>query len=137
MEIKSKIYYNKLTGDVITITGELSGSVIVTTKEEDLKNHLENILIDDVELIELEYGTFAETFLNAKSYHVNVESKELKVIYYTQEELDEMSKPSTDDQHQNAVNTISQYLYESDTSLISEVEDLILNKKENEILGAL
>lgn len=93
MEIKSKIYYEKINCNILVITAEYI-DISTTTKEEDMEIYpeLKGKDINEVDFIELEYGTFLETFQNAKSFKINIENKKLEVVYYTQEELDEQRK---------------------------------------------
>ncbi|WP_150273212.1 hypothetical protein [Paenibacillus tepidiphilus] len=83
MEIGMKIYYEKDTGKVILNTGEKSGNVAPTTREEDFSYFkvLAERVPDTVGLIELEYRQYAQDFLNATSYRVNTETGELEFCY--------------------------------------------------------
>lgn len=94
MNIKAKVYYDILTGNVIIITSEMQGCVLETTKEEDMQlyEELKEKNASDIDFIELEYGTLVNTFTNAKSYSVNTKTKQLKVTYYTQGELENIQK---------------------------------------------
>lgn len=90
MDIGAKIYYDITTGNVITLIGERQGGVKETTKIQDMKSYIDlhDKDINEVDFIELEYGAYGSTFDNAKSYIVNLETKELKVEYYKQTEID-------------------------------------------------
>ncbi|MBA8980496.1 hypothetical protein [Clostridium saccharobutylicum] len=78
--IGAKIYYDIKTGDVLTITSEMQGNVEETTKEQDMEiyQELTGRNINDVDFIELQYGTLASIFTNAKSYKVNLETKKIR-----------------------------------------------------------
>ena len=80
MQKPSKVYFDK-NGMVVLRTSECEGNVISTTKEQDLK-HLNLQNINDIDYIEIDFGLFNKTFNNAKSYYVNVETKQLIVEYY-------------------------------------------------------
>lgn len=97
MQVKSKIYYEIATGNVLLVTSEMEGSVIETTKEQDIQyySQLQGKDANEIDFIELEYGTLVTTFTNAKSYIVNLTSKKLEVTYYTQQELDELVNTTT------------------------------------------
>lgn len=91
-QIKSKVYYEIATGNVLTITSESEGGVIEKNKNDDmteceqLKSYNEN----EVDYIELEYGTSLITCNNAKSFNVDLATKKLQVEYLTQSEIDEI-----------------------------------------------
>lgn len=137
-QIATKIYYLIATGEVLTITSEMQGSVESTTKEQDMNlyEQLKNYTIDEVDFIELEYGTLAETFNNAKSYKVNLKSKQLEVIYYTKEELTSMQVQYQENQDLNSrVSDISTYLLGSDSNTIADIENSILEIEKNKIIN--
>jgi hypothetical protein len=96
-QIKAKVYYLIETGEVLAITSEMQGNIEKTTKSQDMKIYpqLKDKNTNDVDYIELTYGTLASTFNNAKSYKVNLTTKRLEVTYYTQEELDAIVSQTT------------------------------------------
>lgn len=81
MKICSKVYYYKNTGECITITGEHNGLSYTPTIENDI-GHIKDIQYKNVEYLELEYGTLERTISKAKSYYVDIETKQLIVEYY-------------------------------------------------------
>ncbi|OOM69663.1 hypothetical protein [Clostridium sp. BL-8] len=89
MQIKSKVYYNVVSGQVLLITSEMEGSCEETTKEQDMLVYPELVGKDSstIDYIELPYGSIIQTFNLAKSYTIDVKTKKLNVIYYTQDEL--------------------------------------------------
>lgn len=132
-KIKSRIYYEKLNGNVLVVTAEKDGGVIETTKEEDMTTYhkLKDKNINDIDYIELEYGTLAGTFINVKSYRVNVDTKILELTYFTQAELDSMNQA---DQEQeiisNRTGSISEYLQSNyDEETLTQIEDLIIQQE--------
>ena len=136
-QISSKIYYDTATGVVLCITSEMQGTVKPTTKEHDMEiyEELKDKNMDEVDSIELEYGTLATTFNNAKSYQINLGTKKLEVTYYTQEELDAMHQELQETQALNdRVTDISQYL-QNQTDLISDVENSIIQSELNKLLN--
>lgn len=142
-QIGTKVYYDVKTGDILTITSEMQGTVNETTKEEDMKiyQELKNKNIDDVDYIELEYGTLSTTFTNSKSYKVNLETRKLDITYFTQEEIDKMKADyESNIQNEQALNdnisTISEYLTQNSAN-IADIEDYILQKEQNKILGVM
>jgi hypothetical protein len=58
MQIGRKIYYEKLTGNVLLDTGERAGDVVPTTAEQDfvLYTVLQQYVPDEVGTVQLEYG---------------------------------------------------------------------------------
>lgn len=137
-KIASKIYYSISTGEVLFITSECQGSVEPTTKEQDMKiyEQLKNYNIHEVDFIELEYGTLANTFNNSKSYKVNLKTKQLEVIYYTNEELTSMQVQYQETQDLDSrVSDISTYLLGSDSNTIADIENSILEIEKNKIIN--
>jgi hypothetical protein len=67
-----KIYYDKLTGNVILITGEMQGDVRETTKEEDFQSFvaLQQRVPETVGCVQLEYGQYADK-LGLYEFHVD------------------------------------------------------------------
>lgn len=61
MNIGAKIYYDKSTGSVIVNTGERSGDVIETTKEQDFVSYIQltERNPDSVGMVHLDYGSYA------------------------------------------------------------------------------
>jgi hypothetical protein len=97
--------------------------------------------IDEVDFIELEYGTVVSTFANIKSYSVDVKTKTFKPIYYTQEELDDIkAKQEAELKSQQLLNertsTITNYLNIDSTS-ISDIEKYILQREKTKIIGGI
>lgn len=128
-QIAGKIYYLILTGEVLTITSECRGAVEPTTKEQDMELYeaLKTYSIDEVDFIELEYGTLAETFNNAELYKINLETNKLEVTYYTEEELTAIQQQNQAVQELNSrVSDISTYLLSSDSTTIADIENSIL-----------
>lgn len=137
-EVKAKVYYEVLTGNVLTITSECQGSIEETTKEHDMKiyEQLKDKNIDEIDFIELEYGTLAATFNNAKLYSINLETKELEVIYYTQEELSAIQQQNQEVQDLNSrVSDITQYLSSSNETTIADIENSILEIELNKTIN--
>ncbi|SMF88128.1 hypothetical protein SAMN05661091_4130 [Paenibacillus uliginis N3/975] len=64
MNIGSKIYFDKITGDVIENTGERTGAVVETTREQDFEVYiaLSERVPETVGMIQLEYGAYASDF---------------------------------------------------------------------------
>lgn len=60
MQIGSKIYYDKETGNVIQIVFERSGHVVETTREQDFATYvaLTARVQDSVGMLQLEYGAY-------------------------------------------------------------------------------
>lgn len=138
-QIKAKVYYLIYTGEVLTITSEMQGCVEQTTKEQDMTMYLQlkDKNIDDIDFIELEYGTLSTTFNNVKTYSINLETKTLEVIYYTQEELDvqtleQLSRQTISDR----INTISTYINLDNTS-IEDLENYILQREKDKTIGGV
>ncbi|WP_252224254.1 MULTISPECIES: hypothetical protein [unclassified Clostridium] len=137
MNIKAKIYYDNEKGDVLLVTP--AGYVKETTEEEDFKNYklkdknkatIDKILLSERELKEILF------IKNVKYYKVNLETKQLKVIYYTEEELKEMQQENQATENlNNRISDISSYLVNSGEKTISKIENTILETEKNKVLN--
>ncbi|AGX44498.1 hypothetical protein [Clostridium saccharobutylicum] len=142
-QIKSKFYYEISTGNILQITSELQDDILESTKEQDMKKYdsLKNKIPDDIDYVEVEFGTLFNILTTSKSYKVNIETKKLEIEYYTQEEIDERnteySQQVKNEQALNdSISNISKYLKQNSNN-ISEVENYILQKEQNKILGVM
>lgn len=132
---KARIYY-KNTGEVICITDESYGAVPFISVDDDYNNYknLSNFNVGELAFIELELGE-REKIIGVKSYKVNVETKELEIENFTQEELQFMQQQSQENKTLNTrISDIANYLNE-DSSSIQDVEDYILQKEQNKIIN--
>lgn len=131
ININSKIYYLKTNGKVILITPEysLNFEIEKSNLDADYKKYAELQLVNksDIDFIELEYGKFNSLFINAKSYNVNIKSKELEIIYFTKEELEELEKENNTSSSASRI----EELEKENEKLIDEIIDL---KVENLLL---
>lgn len=78
-----RIYYDVITGDLITDTGEKYGSVKITTIEQDILSFksLSERNRETFDVLELPYGAYAQDFATCNGYRVNPETKGLEFIY--------------------------------------------------------
>lgn len=76
-KIGRKVYYDKLTGEVIKDTGEKVGKVTQTTIEQDITafTALSERNRDTFDVIELEYGEYSQDFQEGRLIGVNLETK--------------------------------------------------------------
>ena len=83
MKIGRKIFYDKVTGNNIIDTGEHEGSVVKKTIEQDIATYtaLSERNRDSFDVLELEYGQYAQDFAECNGYRVNPETKELEFSY--------------------------------------------------------
>lgn len=83
MQLGRKIYFDKITGNVLVDTGERMGSVRETTVEEDFQIYqtLAERVPETVDMIQLWFGQFAQDFAECNGYRVNPETKELEFSY--------------------------------------------------------
>lgn len=81
--IRRKIYFDILTGQVIVDTGERQFSVVETTVEQDIMTFtgLSERNRNTFDILELEYGQYAQDFAECIGYQVNPETKELEFSY--------------------------------------------------------
>ncbi|WP_315074055.1 hypothetical protein [uncultured Clostridium sp.] len=135
-QICAKVYYEIATGEVLMVVSEMQGDILKSTKEDDMRLYLQlrNRNSSDIDYIDLNYGTLATTFTNAKSYKVNLDARKLEVVYYTEDELNSMQKQIQENQELSSrVSDISTYLSNADGTTISNVEDTILGVESNKV----
>jgi polyhydroxyalkanoate synthesis regulator protein len=82
-KIGRKIFYDIITGDVITDTGERQGAVTATTIEQDIETFktLKERVRETFDVIELPFGAYAQDFSECNGYRVNPETKQLDFSY--------------------------------------------------------
>ncbi|MBY0014041.1 hypothetical protein [Paenibacillus typhae] len=73
MNIGRRIYYDKVTGDIIQETGERSGDVIITTIDQDFVfcSKLSERVRETVGCLELEFGDYADDFREGQLIRIN------------------------------------------------------------------
>lgn len=78
-----KLFFDITSGNIITDTGERQGSVVSTTIEQDILtfNALSERNRDTFDVLELEYGQYAQDFTESNGYRVNPETKTLEFSY--------------------------------------------------------
>jgi hypothetical protein len=112
------------TGAVLLITAEMQGDIFETTKEHDFEAYeeLQNVDINKTDFITIEYGTYSKVFNNHKSCIVDLETKQLKVDYYTQAEIDEINN--------NIPLSAEQLLEQDNANLLIELvqKDILINQ---------
>lgn len=83
MQIGSKIYYDKATGNVLVNTGDRSGDVIETTQEQDFAAYkvLSERNPETVGVIQLEYRQFEKVFDECSGYRINLDTLALEFSY--------------------------------------------------------
>lgn len=134
--VKAKIYYLLSTGEGLLTTSEMTGDVVETTKEQDILAYtqLKDKKIDEIDFIELEYGTAKATLHKVKSCKVDLKTKKLECIYYTDEEIAQRSNQCKSRRDLiSRVSDLTQYLYNNEDAT-SAVEDLIIQTEQNKIL---
>lgn len=83
MKIGRRIYYELETGNVIVDTGERSGSVVETTREQDFASFraLSERNPETVGMIQLEYGKYAEDFAQCNGYRIDPVTQQVLFSY--------------------------------------------------------
>ncbi|MGG1291360.1 hypothetical protein ABE218_08395 [Bacillus smithii] len=82
--IRRKIYYDKQTGIPIVTTPEMINPWITeTTVEQDIATYreLSERNRDSFDVIQLEYGQYAQDFAECDAFRVNPETKQLEFSY--------------------------------------------------------
>lgn len=84
IEIGKRVFYDIRNGEVVAIVGERSGHVRPTTIEEDIDSFpkLQERNRETFDYLDLEYGAFQEDFSRGKLVAIDLETKELKFVYY-------------------------------------------------------
>lgn len=83
MQIGRRIFYDKTSGDVIIDTSERQGSVVSTTIDYDISIYtaLSERNRNTFDVIELDYGKYAQDFMECNGYRVDVTTKEILFSY--------------------------------------------------------
>ncbi|MGG3840043.1 hypothetical protein ABEV00_23870 [Paenibacillus thiaminolyticus] len=83
MKIGRRIYFAPSSGVPLVDTGERSGSVVETTIEEDFLTYkaLSERNRESFDVLQLEYGQYAEDFATCSGYRVNPATKQLEFSY--------------------------------------------------------
>lgn len=78
-----RIYYEKITGNVIVSTPEKSGDVIEYEIEHEilLYKELSELNRETFDVIQLEFGQYAQDFAECNGYRVNPQTKQLEFSY--------------------------------------------------------
>ena len=81
-QIGRRVYYNKLTGEILTDTGEREGEVVETTIDDDFNFFpgLTGRTLNDTGVIELEYGELRERIEGRESWRVDIGSSQLVIV---------------------------------------------------------
>lgn len=121
MNIGRKIFYEINTGNVIIDTGERTGSVVQTLIEQDISSYtaLSERNRDAFDVLELEYGVYAQDFAECNGYRVNVETKQLEFSY------PDPNEPSVEQPYQKPLTEQIAEL-KSANELTQETVDMIL-----------
>lgn len=81
MEIGRRIYFEKITGNIIVDTGERSGLVFETSIEEDFSSYiaLAERVPESVGFLQLEYAQFMQDFFECNGYRVHQTEEEFEI----------------------------------------------------------
>lgn len=122
MNLGRKIYFDKVSGEAILNTGERSGSVVPTAIEQDIATYtiLSERNRDTFDVLELEYGQYAQDFAACNGYRVNPETKELEFSY------PDPSEPEAPPVYQEPLSTQVEKLKERQDATENALLDLLL-----------
>lgn len=83
MQIGRRIYYEKATGNVVLDTGERTGDVVPTTVDQDFEIYqvLKERVRDAIGVIQLEYGQYAQDFMECSGFRVDVNGQEPMLVF--------------------------------------------------------
>jgi len=95
LEIGRKIYYDKATGNVIQDTGERAGNVVETTTAQDFTAYksLSERTPESVGILQLEYGEFAQDFMECSGYRVDISGDEPTLQFSYPDGTEEPEEP--------------------------------------------
>ncbi|MBD7908273.1 hypothetical protein [Sporosarcina gallistercoris] len=115
--IVRRIFYDKITGNILLDTGERRGLVKTTTIEEDIANYV--VLSERIRAtfgaIELSCGQYAQDFTESNGYRVNPETKQIEFSYPDPNEP-EVEQPNLSPLSES-VNSNMEYLVDVDFRL--------------------
>ncbi|MBL4950972.1 hypothetical protein JK635_01800 [Neobacillus sp. YIM B02564] len=122
-KIGRKIYYDKSTGNIILDTGEMMGAVIETTVNQDIATFtvLSERNRDTFDVLQLEYGQYAQDFAECNGYRVNPETKELEFSY------PDPSQPDAQQEFRAPLSAEIESLKEKVSMQDTVIEDLMFN----------
>ena len=91
MKIGRRIYFDKATGIVILDKGEMQGSVIETTIDQDIQTFtvLSERNRETYDYIELQFGQLAQEFSSCTSYRINTGTRLIEFNYDTTFDLEQ------------------------------------------------
>ena len=139
-QIPSKVFYEIATGKILFITSGYNADIQEQPKEYYMKVFVElkDKIIDEVDYIELEYGTLGTIFTNVKSYSVNLVTKTLDFVYFTQSELDNINKEQQEVKDlTERVSMISDYSQVQNSETLSIIENSIVDIEINKMTGGM
>lgn len=130
MNIGKRLYYVKITGEVILDTGERSGDVIPTTVGDDFKIYtvLSRFNRDALGTMELEYGQFKEDFQKSSSVRVDNTGAEPTLLFSFPQEPGE--EPVYHSPTQERIAALEQQLKETQTAITESYEANLAAQKE-------
>jgi hypothetical protein len=124
-KIGSKIYYDIATGNVLVDTGERHGSVVPTTIAYDIQTYkaLSSRNRETFDVLELEYGQYAQDFAECNSYRINPTTKEIEFNYdhsfnleqYKTFKIDELSQKCKEDIYKGFTSNLNGHFYRTNT----------------------
>ncbi|MEG0261169.1 MAG: hypothetical protein RR651_14975 [Lysinibacillus sp.] len=119
MKIGRRVYYDKQTSNVILDTGERQGFVTQTTIEQDVSVYkvLSDRNRDTIDVIELQYGQYAQDFVECNGYRVNPVTKTLEFSY------PDPNEPDLEPLYQEALSVKVASLEEQNTALMLAIAE--------------
>ena len=83
INVGKRIYYDKITGEVILNTGDKQGVVIPMTAEQEIASYtaLSERNRETFDVLELDYGEYAQDFAETNGYRINPDTKQIEFSY--------------------------------------------------------
>lgn len=101
MQIGRRIYYDLQTGNAIQDTGERTGDVVETTRDQDFSAYaaLAERVPDSVGMLQLEYGQYVQDFATCNGYRVDI-SGETPTLVFTYPDPADPANPAPEPVYQ-------------------------------------
>lgn len=102
MKIGRKLYYDKLTGNIIIDTGEKQGHVVETTIAQDFQTYreLKERVCETVGCLKLEWGQYKTEFLTCTGFRINLNTKEIEFDFTPEQNEENEQKKNLQEQIQ-------------------------------------
>jgi hypothetical protein len=101
MQVGRRIFFDKITGDVILVKEEIQNAESIPSVEQDMNFFivLRERNSDSYDYIDLDFGAYAQEFSDQKEFHVDPKTKVIEFSHFNQNEAS-LKKQFSDFQNQ-------------------------------------